>query len=337
METRASTLLVGSFVLLLVAGLVGFVVWLGKVQFDQAFTRYDIYFTGNVSGLRVGSTVSYRGVPVGEVIDVGVDPDNLERVLTTIEVPAETPIRSDTVASLQLQGITGGINVFLSGGTQGAAPLVPAAGQDRAVILSEVSTLEKLFDDAPALVDSLQVLMTRAAAVLSQQNQVALTQTLDNLNLLTGALADRIGDVQLVLNDAAGTMANVRDASAEFETLAKNLNTLVVPLAASAAETLRSVENTAESLDGEEIGAVIADIRQAVQSFDQMAEEIRALAAENREPLLQFSTGTLIELTTFLAEARGLITGLNRVTTEVQRDPARFLFGNQQQGYEPGG
>ncbi len=25
---------------------------------------------------------------------------------------------------------------------------------------------------------------------------------------------------------------------------------------------------------------------------------------------------------------------LNRVTTEVERDPARFLFGNQQQGYE---
>ena len=101
METRASYLLVGSFVLLLVIGLAGFVVWLGKVQLDQAFTRYDIFFTGNVSGLRVGSTVSYRGVPVGEVIDVGVDPDNLERVLTTIEVPADTPIRSDTIASLQ--------------------------------------------------------------------------------------------------------------------------------------------------------------------------------------------------------------------------------------------
>jgi hypothetical protein len=37
-----------------------------------------------------------------------------------------------------------------------------------------------------------------------------------------------------------------------------------------------------------------------------------------------------------ITEARGLLVGLNRVTTEVERDPARFLFGNQQQGYEAG-
>ena len=227
--------------------------------------------------------------------------------------------------------------MFLTGGTQAALPLVPGADQDRAVIVSEVSRLEKLFDDAPALVDSLQVLVSRAAAVLSRQNQAAFTQVLNNLDLLTGALADRIGDVQLLINDTAGTMANVRDATAEFESLAKNLSTLVVPLATSAAETLGSIQTTAESLNGEEISALIADIRLAVQSFDQMASEIQALTKENRDPLLQFSTNTMVEFTTFLAEARGLIAGLNRVTTEVERDPARFLFGNQQQGYEPGG
>ncbi len=336
METRASYLLVGSFVLLLAAGLIGFVVWLGKVQFDQEFARYDIYFTGNVSGLRVGSTVSYRGVPAGEVIAVEVDPENVERVLTTIEVPADTPIRSDTVASLRLQGITGGLNVLLSGGTQAAAPLMPEPGQERAVITAEVSKLEQLFDEAPELVDNLQLLVNRAAGVLSQENQAAFSQTLGNLDLLTGALADRVGDIQLLLNDAAGTMANIRDTTAEFETLAGNLNTLVEPLAATAEETLQSVQATAESLDGDEISRLIADTRQAVQSFDRMSAEIQAVMVENRDPLLQFSTGTLVEFTTFLAEARGLIAGLNRVTTEVERDPARFLFGNQQQGYEPG-
>ncbi len=336
METRASTLLVGSFVLLLVLGLVGFAVWLGKVQFDREVARYDIYFTGNVSGLRVGSIVSYRGVSVGEVIDVRIDPGNVERVLTTIEVPAETPIRSDTVASLRTQGITGGLNVLLSGGTQGAAPLVPEPGRERAVIAAEASTLEQLFDQAPVLVDNLQLLVVRAAAVLSEQNQAALTRTLGNLDLLTGALADRVVDVQLLINDSAGTMANVRDATAEFEQLAAKLNALMGPLAARAEETLQSVQATAESLDGAEISQLIADTRQAVQSFDSMASEIKALAKENREPLLQFSTGTLVEFTTFLSEARELIVGLNRVTTEVQRDPARFLFGNQQQGYEPG-
>ena len=65
-----------------------------------------------------------------------------------------------------------------------------------------------------------------------------------------------------------------------------------------------------------------------------MAGEFQQLAAENRKPLREFTNNGLYELTTLLTEARGLLVGLNRVTTEVERDPARFLFGNQQQGYE---
>ena len=67
-----------------------------------------------------------------------------------------------------------------------------------------------------------------------------------------------------------------------------------------------------------------------------MANEIQALVAENREPLQDFTSGGLYELNTLLIEARALLSGLNRVTTEVQRDPARFLFGDQQSGYEAG-
>ena len=72
METRANYLLVGSFVLLLVGGLVSFVLWFSKVQFDREFARYDIVFTGSVTSLDLGSQVRYSGVRVGEVIDIHV-------------------------------------------------------------------------------------------------------------------------------------------------------------------------------------------------------------------------------------------------------------------------
>ena len=57
--------------------------------------------------------------------------------------------------------------------------------------------------------------------------------------------------------------------------------------------------------------------------------------AENREPLRDFTNTGLYDVTNMIAEVRDFLVGLNRVTTEVERDPARFLFGNQQQGYEP--
>src|SRR5262249_39650655 len=107
METRASYIAVGAFVLLLILGAVGFVVWVGKFRAQEQFARYDSLFSGSVTGLQVDGTVRYRGVPVGRIIDIAIDQKNIEKVRVTIEIDADTPVRTDTVASIELQGITG--------------------------------------------------------------------------------------------------------------------------------------------------------------------------------------------------------------------------------------
>lgn len=329
METRANYLLVGSFVLLIVAGTVVFILWLAKFQFDQQFARYDIDFPGSVSGLKTGATVELNGIPVGEVIGIKIDPDNVERVKVTIEVPAKTPIREDTVASMQLQGITGGVSIQLSGGTQGAAPLLPKPGSKNAVIASQASALEQFLEGAPELLTGLQTLVGRAATLLNAENQDAFAQTLANAAALTGALAARTGDIELLLSEASGTMTNLREAS----------NTMVA-LSDRADATLASVGNAADSVTGTvnasqpDLAALLVDLRRTSNSITAMTSEMNAVIEENRPSLRDFTGDGLYELTSFLTEARALIDGLDRVTTQVERDPARFLFGNQQQGYE---
>lgn len=329
MEIRANYLVVGGFVLVLVAGMVAFVLWLAKIQFDEEFARYDVRFSGNVTGLRMGSSVSYRGIPVGEVIDVGIDPERIQEVVVTIEVPANTPVLEDTVATLQLQGITGAVDVLLTGGTQGAQPLAAKTGEKYPVISSRQSGLQQVFEGAPELVASLNVLVARATAIMGPENQRTLGETLDNLSVFTAALADRSDDIQLLLNDAAGTMANLRDATAALERLANQLSV-------SSQSTLEAIEEAADVVadNREEISALVADMRQTAGAFTDMANEIEVLVSDVRPPLRDFSNGALYELSSLFTEARELIDGLNRVTTEVERDPARFLFGDQQQGYE---
>ena len=98
METKASHLVIGTFVLLVVAGIFGFVVWLAKLQIDREFAEYHIFFDGAVSGLSVGSDVLFDGIQVGSVQDIRIDPDTLGRVRVHVEVDANTPIRADSVA-----------------------------------------------------------------------------------------------------------------------------------------------------------------------------------------------------------------------------------------------
>ena len=74
MEIRAHYVAVGAFVLLMVALAFVTVLWLARGELRTQYARYDIYFTGPVTGLREGSIVEYNGVPVGKVLDVRIDP-----------------------------------------------------------------------------------------------------------------------------------------------------------------------------------------------------------------------------------------------------------------------
>ena len=62
METKASYLIVGTFSLVLLIGLVSAVLWLAGVELDEEFAYYDMYFEGSVTGLKVGNPVRYRNI-----------------------------------------------------------------------------------------------------------------------------------------------------------------------------------------------------------------------------------------------------------------------------------
>jgi phospholipid/cholesterol/gamma-HCH transport system substrate-binding protein len=342
METRANYVLVGSFVLLLMVGLLGFVMWLAKFQFDTKFSRYDIFFTDSVTGLRAGGAVRYSGVQVGEIVFIGLDKENPKRVRALIEVDATTPVKIDTVASMESQGLAGGRYILLSGGGPETPPLEAEAGQKRPIIPSRPSTLQQVLDSAPELVESANLLLARASQLFDDRNLTNLAQTLENVNSISASLAGRGDEVGQLIADAAGTMENLRGATGSLNELAAALKKDSARLTARAEATLASVEGLVEAAEGSfqdtsgEVAAFLEDLRNAAESFEAMSQEVHSLVAENREPIHSFTVGGLYELTTLITEARGLLVGLNRVTTEVERDPARFLFGNQQQGYEAG-
>ncbi len=222
MEIRASYLLVGAVVLALVAGLAAFSVWLVKADIDRQVEPYQIAFSGSVTGLQRGGQVRYRGVPVGRVTDIRIDPERVEQVLVTVEIEAGTPIRQDTVASLEMQGITGVAFVQLRGGTQASPPLVAVAGHGLPQIESRRSTLERVFESTPELLAHSLALVERATRLLNDENLQALTKTLQNIETVTSSLArqsDQVGGVLTQAGDAAGALSRYRRRSAPWRAI----------------------------------------------------------------------------------------------------------------------
>lgn len=315
METRANYFLVGVFVLALMAGTFVLVMWLGKAGLQDNRILYYIYVRGSVTGLQNGAPVQYRGVPVGTVTDIAIDADNVELIQVTVGIKAGTPIKTDTVAQLQLQGITGLSFVQLSGGTRDAPVLEPPPGKRRARIAYKPSTLEKVYEDVPEAVAQVVALAGRANQLLSDENLSALTSIVGNLDLMATTIGDSRGDVKRAITNAANTMEIVQKTAVAMESLAVELKAMAGDLGKDAGAATRAAQETA-------------------RGFNRLAAELHGMAGEFRGPLRDFSEGSLHELSQLLIDTRALMTSLNRIAIQFERDPARFLFGDQQRGLE---
>ncbi len=375
METRASYTIIGAFVLAFVVSIVGAIVWLADIDIDAETSSYYILFDGSVTGLRPGNPVRYRGVPVGTVQNMEINPDNVEQVRVTIEVPTSTPIKEDAEASLEFQGLTGVAYVQITGGTNEAPPLTAKPGETIPVIPSTPSQLEEVFEKAPELLSRFIALVDRANDLLNQGNRENLSGTLSNLSTFTGTLAQSGEDIQRLVREGGDALAQLKATAKEAETLIGafagrgetiaalseqaliNVDGLVQessrvlqtaePMITTTTATMKSVGDLTNDLRPhivpltkgarttmEELGKVAVDLRVAAQNIGLAAKQAAELIDNNQDSVNEFTNSGLYEFTQLLSETRILVQALTRISKELERDPARFLFGNQNEGFQ---
>ena len=328
METRAGYIAVGIAVLAILSFGIGFVVWMGGQASTQGYRAFWVDFNGSVAGLRKGSTVAYRGISVGEVTGMRIHPDNVEKVRVTIEIDAETPIKTDTVASLELQGLAGGSLIQLTGGTQNA-PVMPDPENGYPIIPTKASSLQKLFEGAPALVDRVNQLVSRATLLLDDENLSAVSSILANGDQLSQKLDRASGPLGDLVKEAQETIVTVKATALRIDRLTEVAEKELVTSISGAAETLSSTNDALVRA-----AQALVQVEEAARKIGNASAQVDALLAENRGPIRDFTNVTLYDANAFIAEVRELVISLRQITNDLNRDPSGFIFGNQQRGYE---
>jgi len=308
METRAHHVAVGAFVLLLMVAAAVFVIWISKFQGQAELARYDILIDDDVTGLQVDGPVRYRGVTVGRVLQIQIDPNDPTLVRVTVEVAKGTPIHIDAVASLEPQGITGVLYVLLKGGLQGSAMMVETDKPPYPIIRAGRGKFAAILASAPELIEAAKQLIARVELLFDEPNRLAIAGTLNNLQLLTDSLAEnREGLSHLVQSGSA--------AADEITSLAVELHKQLGVIT----DTTRLAQQ---------------DLHNVSESFSAAAKQISDLVADNRRPINDFTSTGLYEASQLVTELRLFIDTMNHIATQFERDPARFLFGDRQQGFE---
>jgi phospholipid/cholesterol/gamma-HCH transport system substrate-binding protein len=125
MEIKANFFLNAVLVLLVLAGVIGFVHWFETGSVTGRDSAYHIVFQGSVGGLLKGADVELNGMKIGEVSDLRFDPTNPKHVLTTIAVDSDAPLRTDTQIRLRFGTVTGVAWIELRGGDPRADIIPP--------------------------------------------------------------------------------------------------------------------------------------------------------------------------------------------------------------------
>jgi phospholipid/cholesterol/gamma-HCH transport system substrate-binding protein len=282
METRSNHVLVGAVVLAIIAGLLLFTIWLAGLSTKQ-IKCYDIFFAQAVGGLNRGSTVSFSGVPVGQITQISLLPERPEFVWVRIEVNEETPVLQGTTAQIQGVGFTGVSEIQLQGATKGARPITQVSPQGCPVIPSSSGGLGALLNSAPELLDRIQRLTERLTELLNDENQNAIADILDNVRETSATLRERAPEMADALEQVGIAARDVGNAYERVGILAENTNELVVEEGRPAAQDLRraiaSVERAAANLD-----SMVADARPGVQNFSTTTvPEINLLVRDLRD------------------------------------------------------
>ena len=300
METKANYVLIGLFTLLGALGALGLLLWLAKVEADRQYAYYDVLFS-DVAGLGTASAVRFNGVPVGQVIELALDDADPSQVRVRIEVGDDTPVTTDTVATLQSQGVTGVSYVALSGGSVEAAPL-----PENAVIRSERSALQSVFEGAPELLERAIVLLENINAVVNQENRDAAASILDNLDSATGKLDRALDEFEFLSTDLRSAAREVAAFSERLEALGDTAETTLVRASdalASADSAFKDASGTIATIDTftrDELTPLASELRQTIQNGDSairnVDEQVTQLSAR-LQTLADEGSGALQTLT----------------------------------------
>lgn len=306
MERNANYALVGLTSTLLVIGLVVFSVWLAAFRFNQDYDYYDIVFAGPVRGLSQGGEVHFNGIKVGEVTEISLDTVDPTQVIARAKVTSDVPIRVDSFATLEPQGITGLNYVQITSGT-GTRPLLKEAACGRRslgrecipILRSQRSALSDLLEGGGTVLTRSIEALDRLNRVLSDENVQTFSASLSDMQAVTAELRER----KAIIADAQSALQRIDAAADEIAKLSASTRNVV---------------------DGDGKRA-IASLADAAEEARATAKDARAMISRLQAPTTDFATNGLPQITAAVIQLQSAAESLERLVNDVQSSPTGAL------------
>lgn len=225
MNNKVNYTFVGLIVLVGIVSMLGFAYWMLKPQKAKETKNYIVYFNESVLGLNLDAPVKYKGIKVGRVIRLQINPKNSEQVEVMINVLKTTPIKEDTVAKLTAQGITGLSYINLTQGSNNAAPLRVKKGEKYPVIKSAPSFFSDIQHSINSVSELLLVTLDKTNELLSKKNQKEFSKFLHESATVMAKINKTLD--KKTIEHLQKSAKNIEDITAQINKTIPNISRLI--------------------------------------------------------------------------------------------------------------
>jgi len=302
MYSRVNYTIVGIFVLLFGAGLVGFTFWLAKYGIKNEYNLYKLQMTESVSGLSKDSTVRYKGVDIGRVSEIRINPKHIEEIDVFLKIRSDVPIKEDMTAHTEMLGITGLLAIEIDGGSNSSKLLKPKNGEIP-IIKTAPSWFDKTSKGIGTMAENLTDLLEKAEKLLSDENIETFGSILENTDQMTARAVDTLDEFNTTMQVYKDAVVKLND---DIHTAGNNF--------------ARITDNTLP---------VLKALQKATKNFNRFTIEAEKSLNRGDYNIKETFQPMLVDI--------GILTEqLTDLTRELQQSPNNILFKSRKHRRGPG-
>ncbi len=327
MESRTNYAIVGAFVLLLSAGIIVFAVWLGKYGFAEEYSLYKVYTKESVSGLSINATVKYRGVDVGSVESIKINPNNIEEVEVLLRVKKGTPVTKGMSAQLKYFGLTGLAYIELSGGRKNA-PLLKETDGKIPILKSKPSLYDRIDTTLSSISKKLSVSLDRINKLLSDKNIKNISLTIKNTKDITANINRSKADITAAIKNFVKIEKNI-------QTLTRSLSETSSKISSSS-DAFKNMSISIKKIAQKNIKKLTSQIIKTSKEANSLITDIIKSIKNGDYNLKSITSSTLFKINQATRELRLLLINGNKTIEEIKNSPSNLLFKKQKPVLGPG-
>ncbi len=341
MSSKANPTVIGGFVVgALVLAAAGVMLFGGGKLLTEK-NLYVMYFGGSVTGLQLGSPVSFRGVRIGSVSDIRVEYDPAD---ASIRTPVFIEIEPDRILTI---GDPGAALERRDDDARELVELLVERGlrgqlQTQSMVTGQLAIELDFHPDTPLERSGFDTEVPELPTVPSTLEQLTKTITELPIEELVNSLLATVKSLEGLLGSAElqQTPAAVNATLAEVSALARGLDERTAPLLASLERTSETAGATFGEVrtlvadQGDDLGRLLADLQQtseaartALATSDEAFAALRDATAGSAQ--LQY------QLTVTLKELSGTARSLRVLAETLEQHPEALLRGKGKSGDPP--